>query len=371
MSSTISIGRNIYRLRKEAHLTQDDLAAYLNVTKASVSKWETGQSYPDIELLPRIATYFSTSVDDLMGYEPQMGRAAIARECARLRKAFATGPFADAHEQCRQLVRDYYSCYPLLAQIAVLYLNHANLVEGSEREAIVSEAIELCRRVRRNSESSADIKLAELAEANFLIAIGKPQAAVEALGETLDFDMGADILLASAYGALGQADEADKALQGALFQSLVLSLNRLAQLGMLWTNDPDKLGVAHERALALMDAFEMEGIYLNAAAIHLMFATAYVMGGNAERALDCLDDYERAVRCLEFPLELHGDAFFDKAQAWLEDVNIIGTSGPREDTLVRKSLVESVSANPAFAVLADEPRFKRIVKSLEAIARQT
>ena len=138
----------------------------------------------------------------------------------------------------------------------------------------------------------------------------------------------------------------------------MLSLNRLAQLGMLWTNDPDKLGVAHERALALMDAFEMEGIYLNAAAIHLMFATAYVMGGNAERALDCLDDYERAVRCLEFPLELHGDAFFDKAQAWLEDVNIIGTSGPREDALVRKSLVESVSANPAFAALADEPQHR-------------
>ena len=59
MESAIAIGTNIYRHRKESHLTQDDLARHLGVTKASVSKWETGQSYPDIELLPKLATYFA------------------------------------------------------------------------------------------------------------------------------------------------------------------------------------------------------------------------------------------------------------------------------------------------------------------------
>ena len=66
MGSTIAIGANIYRQRKESHLTQDDLARHLGVTKASVSKWETGQSYPDVELLPRIAAYFDVTVDALM-----------------------------------------------------------------------------------------------------------------------------------------------------------------------------------------------------------------------------------------------------------------------------------------------------------------
>ena len=84
MEAGISIARNIARMRKENALTQEDLATFLGVTKASVSKWETGQSYPDIELLPRIATYFGMSIDDLVGYDPQMSRREIRATCARL-----------------------------------------------------------------------------------------------------------------------------------------------------------------------------------------------------------------------------------------------------------------------------------------------
>lgn len=369
MKPIISVGGNIYRLRKEARLTQDDLASYLGVTKASVSKWETGQSYPDIELLPRIATYFDTSVDKILGYEPQMGRDGIRRECDRLRAAFANEPFKEAHARCQELVRDYYACYPLLAQIAVLYLNHLNLVEGDEREKLADEAIGLCRRIKRNSESSADIRFAEAVEANFHLAMGKPQGAVEALADAIEYDMGMDILLANAYSALGQVDEADKTLQGALFQSLALCLNRLSSMAMLYVANPAKLDVAHSRACAILDAFEFESVFVNAAAIHISFAMAYVMSGNVARALDCLEDYERAARLLEFPLKLHGDAFFDKAEEWIEDASVTGTSAPRDEALIKQSLVESVAANPAFAPLAAEPRFMRIVKSLEEIVR--
>ena len=369
MAPVISVGANIYRLRKEAHLTQDDLASFLGVTKASVSKWETGQSYPDIELLPKMAAYFDTSVDALMGYEPQMSRSAIKRECARLREAFASEPFAAAHDKCQELVRDYYSCYPLLAQIALLYLNHLDLAENVQRTQIADEAIELCHRIKRNSQSSADIKLAEVVEASFMLMANNPHAVVEALGEEFDVDMGPDLLLANAYSLLGQIDEADKTLQGALFQALVLSLNRLAQLAMLWSANPAKLEIAHKRAVALIDAFDMEPLYVNTAAIHLSFAMAYIVGGNVERALDCLDDYVRAARCLSFPLKLHGDDFFDKAEAWLEETNVIGTSAPREEKLLKKSLFESVAANPVFAALSTQPRFASIVKSLEEVVR--
>ena len=96
---------------------------------------------------------------------------------------------------------------------------------------------------------------------------------------------------------------------------------------------------------------------------------AYMMCGQADRALDCLEGYERAARALSFPIELRGDDFFDKTQSWLEDINGIGTSAPRDDALVKKSLVESVTANPVFQPLSDEPRFKRIAKSLQEVIR--
>ena len=369
MQTAITLGDNIYQLRKEARLTQDDLATFLGVTKASVSKWETGQSCPDIELLPKIATYFGVTVDELIGYEPQMSKAEIARECARLRAAFAERPFEEVHAECQALVRDYFSCYPLLAQIVALYINHVNLAGPEGSASLLNEALQLCRRIRSNSDSSADVKQAEALEATVQLLMGNPQEVADLLRDTSQIDVGADILLANAYSAMGQPDEADKALQGALLQSLVLGVQRLSQLAMLHAADREKLDAIHERTVALIDAFDFESVFLNCGAVHLTFAMAYLQGGDADAALACLEDYERTCRKLEFPLKLHGDAFFDKVEEYAEEVNVLGTAVPRDEALIKRSMVESVTANPLFAALAVEPRFKRIVAGLEEIAR--
>lgn len=56
-----------YRMKKE--LTQEDVAQMLGITPQSVSKWERGESYPDITLLPALANIFETSVDLLIGMD--------------------------------------------------------------------------------------------------------------------------------------------------------------------------------------------------------------------------------------------------------------------------------------------------------------
>lgn len=72
--NSLRLSENIAFMRKKAGITQDELATFLGVTKASVSKWENGQSMPDILLLPELATYFDVSVDELLGYEPQLSK---------------------------------------------------------------------------------------------------------------------------------------------------------------------------------------------------------------------------------------------------------------------------------------------------------
>ena len=64
------LSERILSLRKEKGLTQEALAGQLGVSFQAVSKWENGQSCPDIALLPLLADVFGVTVDSLFGKEP-------------------------------------------------------------------------------------------------------------------------------------------------------------------------------------------------------------------------------------------------------------------------------------------------------------
>lgn len=60
---------NLKKNRIMKNLTQEDVAEYLGITAQSVSKWERGESYPDITFLPALANIFETSIDLLIGMD--------------------------------------------------------------------------------------------------------------------------------------------------------------------------------------------------------------------------------------------------------------------------------------------------------------
>lgn len=63
-----TLGKRIQALRRNKNVTQEQLAEQLSVSAQAVSKWETGLSMPDIQLLPIIARYFGITMDELFGY---------------------------------------------------------------------------------------------------------------------------------------------------------------------------------------------------------------------------------------------------------------------------------------------------------------
>ncbi|MFG6357426.1 MAG: helix-turn-helix domain-containing protein [Acetatifactor sp.] len=66
-ANELRCGERLAFLRREKQITQEQLAQAVGVTNQAVSKWESGQSYPDITLLPRLAAYFQVTVDELLG----------------------------------------------------------------------------------------------------------------------------------------------------------------------------------------------------------------------------------------------------------------------------------------------------------------
>lgn len=63
----MNIGNQIQRLRKHNNITQEMLSAEMGVSTAAVSKWENGNSMPDIVMLCALADFFKVTTDELLG----------------------------------------------------------------------------------------------------------------------------------------------------------------------------------------------------------------------------------------------------------------------------------------------------------------
>jgi len=80
------LGAFITRLRKDKNMTQAQVAEKLDVTYQAVSKWERGESMPDITLLPAIADLFDVSIDELVRgafHEKEQDKIEFVKELAQ------------------------------------------------------------------------------------------------------------------------------------------------------------------------------------------------------------------------------------------------------------------------------------------------
>ncbi len=62
----INLKEKLRTLRQQKNITQEALANHLGITAQSVGKWERGEGFPDITLLPKIAFYFGVTIDELL-----------------------------------------------------------------------------------------------------------------------------------------------------------------------------------------------------------------------------------------------------------------------------------------------------------------
>ena len=81
----MEFGEKLQQLRIQHHLTQEELAQALYVSRTAVSKWESGRGYPNIDSLKAIAAYFEVTVDALLSGEEWLTVAAKETEATTTR----------------------------------------------------------------------------------------------------------------------------------------------------------------------------------------------------------------------------------------------------------------------------------------------
>lgn len=116
----MNIAEVIRKYRKEAGLTQEEMANRLGVTTPAVNKWENGNSNPDIELLAPIARLLHISLDTLMSFHEELAPSEIGDMIREMDTMFISEGFETVYEWASDKIKEYPNCNMLIWQVAVM-----------------------------------------------------------------------------------------------------------------------------------------------------------------------------------------------------------------------------------------------------------
>lgn len=365
----LKLSENLAFLRRRSGKTQEELAVFLGVTKASVSKWETGQSFPDITLLPRLASYFDISVDELIGYQAQLSKEEIRKIYIRFAEAFENRPFEEVMKESREFMKEYYSCYPALLQISLLWLNHYMLAEGKEEQkAILQEIVSLCMHIEQDCGDREICSDAEIIRYMTFLMLGKAQEAAEALEPRFQpehlMDQ-ADTILVQAYQMSGRTQDARMFNQSIIFKHLTMMISDSLTYLMSQLQDREGGQETIDRVGRVMEIYHIDRLHPN---LYLQFAYARALfcmaHGQQEAARKQLGIFvESTISFIRNGIQIYGDSYFSEIEQYYQKFDLLQMP-PRGRKTIWDSVTEALD-HPAFAPLTDSGDMKRWKQKLK------
>lgn len=122
----MKINEVIRKYRKEAKLTQEQVANYLGVTAPAVNKWENGISYPDITLLNPLARVLKINADTLLSYQEELTETEIKQRIIEVSGLAEKEGFQAAFLRGEAIIKEYPCCDLLILSLAQIL--HMNLI---------------------------------------------------------------------------------------------------------------------------------------------------------------------------------------------------------------------------------------------------
>lgn len=175
----INLSDNIRYNRKARGVTQEQLAAVMDVSVGAVYKWESGQSVPELNKLVELANYFDMSVDSLIGYEIKDNRLNSTVE---LLKTYRLNKNFEGLAEAERALNKYPNAFAVVYNGALLYWLFG--MEKSDK-TMLRRALELFDRAELLLSQNDDQKINEVTiartKAGIMQSLGNSEKAVEIL----------------------------------------------------------------------------------------------------------------------------------------------------------------------------------------------
>ncbi|NFS07515.1 helix-turn-helix domain-containing protein [Clostridium botulinum] len=215
------IGEVIYRLRKEKAITQEQLANFVGVSTAAVSKWESGASYPDITLLPVIAAFFNVTIDTLLNFKIELSDEEVMDIFNECEKLFSNGEIHKAIDKSKKYIINYTSSYYLKLRIGFLFIIYSWKSTDEEKcKEMIGHSIKLFEDVSKNCTKIELVEQALFQLGALYQSIGEEDKAVEALNKINKSKVNPDMLLANIYMEKNELKKAREMMQSKLYKSI-------------------------------------------------------------------------------------------------------------------------------------------------------
>lgn len=146
------IGENMKQIRRERGLTQEEVAAHLGISFQSISKWERGDGYPDITMLPALANYLGISIDELLG----VSEIEKNNQYCEINRTWDENNKKGLHQENVALMRQSLKTFPNNALLLVQLSTSLEKLDGTNEEKLryLRESIAVQEQILRYGEDS-------------------------------------------------------------------------------------------------------------------------------------------------------------------------------------------------------------------------
>jgi transcriptional regulator with XRE-family HTH domain len=349
----LNIGETILQLRKKKNITQEQLAIMVGVSAGAVSKWETGNSTPDILLLAPLARALNTSLDILLSFQQELSETEVADIKKELTEVFLYKGYAVGEEKCKSYLKEYPNSIYLKFTVAGMIQMYSSMSEDASEELIkirLQDSLTLYKQVATSRETKY-APIAIYCIASIYMMLENYEESEKALKELPKITANPMDLFPTLYMKQGKKEEARKLCSSMLFQQLNQSYLMLSTLANISKDEGD-----YDKAFLYIDAvYKLQNIFkVGAHLAEYKYSKLSIEIHEKEEASKWFKAYVKGV--LSDGYDYHDNPYFNNIELEVK---------PEGQKIIRKKVLQSLIDEEEFKVLTGISEYHEAINELK------